>query len=44
MNFLLDDINIEKIVVRVLVILILMPLHECAHAYVAYRLGDSTAK
>ena len=26
------------------IILLVLPLHECAHAWVAYRMGDSTAK
>lgn len=30
-------------IVRGLVLLTAMPVHECAHGYVAYRLGDDTA-
>lgn len=31
-------------IMRALVMLIVIPFHEAAHAYVSYRLGDSTAK
>ena len=30
--------------VRLMIILLINPLHECAHAWSAYRLGDPTAK
>ncbi len=30
--------------VRVMMILLINPLHECAHAWSAYKLGDDTAK
>ena len=30
--------------VRLIVILLINPLHECAHALAAYRLGDNTAR
>ncbi|HAJ97378.1 MAG TPA: site-2 protease family protein [Ruminococcus sp.] len=30
--------------VRLMIILLINPLHECAHAYSAYKLGDDTAK
>ena len=29
---------------RAAVLILCLPVHECAHAYVAYRMGDSTAK
>ena len=46
--FLQPGITLETVFMRVLsvlvIILLVLPLHECAHAWVAYRLGDSTAK
>lgn len=30
--------------VRLMIILLINPLHECAHAYTAHRLGDDTAR
>lgn len=32
------------IFIRVVIILTLLPIHECAHAYIANKLGDPTAK
>lgn len=32
------------LIIRLIVALIALPIHECAHGYVAYRLGDDTAK
>ena len=29
---------------RAAVLILCLPVHECAHAYVAYRMGDSTAR
>lgn len=37
------DIDILKYVSRVLIILLILPLHELAHALVAKKLGDDTA-
>jgi Zn-dependent protease len=34
---------IYQILSRVLVVLLLLPVHEFAHAYVAYKFGDNTA-
>ena len=31
-------------IVRLIVIFAILPIHECAHAYVSYKLGDPTAK
>lgn len=33
-----------RILARVAVLFTCLPIHECAHGYVAYRLGDNTAK
>lgn len=42
------QINFTQIIMQLLasllVILIILPLHEMAHGYVAYKLGDDTAK
>lgn len=38
------SIQIYRFVVRFLFFLISISVHECAHAYTAYRLGDPTAK
>lgn len=35
---------IAELISRVLVVLIAMDIHEFAHAYVAYRMGDTTAR
>jgi Zn-dependent protease len=39
-----DLITPEKIVTLAVFLLIAFPVHEFAHAFVAYQLGDSTAK
>ncbi|MBQ3050179.1 MAG: site-2 protease family protein [Oscillospiraceae bacterium] len=33
-----------EILVRALIAFTILPIHECAHGYVAYKLGDDTAK
>ncbi|MBS7175614.1 site-2 protease family protein [Massiliimalia timonensis] len=33
-----------QIAVRLLVVITALPVHECAHGWVAYKLGDPTAK
>nr|MDE5755258.1 site-2 protease family protein [Oscillospiraceae bacterium] len=41
------NFNTEKILeyfVRLMIILLINPLHECAHAWSAHKLGDDTAK
>ncbi|HEX5451761.1 MAG TPA: site-2 protease family protein [Candidatus Limnocylindrales bacterium] len=38
------EILIPEIVVIAVMLLISFPVHEAAHAYAAYRLGDSTAR
>lgn len=48
MWFLQPGITFQDALMRILAILIIvfliLPLHECAHGYVAYKLGDRTAK
>ncbi len=39
MNF-----DIYTLVLRLIIALIALPIHECAHGYAAYRMGDHTAK
>ena len=36
--------NIVYYALSALAVLIILPIHECAHAYAAYKLGDRTAK
>ncbi len=36
--------TIAGLIVNVIVVLIAMDVHEFAHAYIAYRMGDSTAR
>ena len=36
--------NLFKILVRLIVLFTVLPIHEFAHGYVAYRLGDPTAR
>ena len=33
-----------QVAVRLLVVITALPVHECAHGWVAYKLGDPTAK
>lgn len=40
----LFGLSLEKILVRVFIAVCILPVHEFAHAYTAYRLGDKTAK
>ncbi|MEE5992749.1 MAG: site-2 protease family protein [Oscillospiraceae bacterium] len=42
--FALSTERILQYLVRLMVILLINPLHECAHAFSAYKLGDDTAK
>ena len=35
---------IVYILSSLMTIFLVLPLHECAHGFVAYKLGDSTAK
>jgi len=37
-------INVVDIVLSALAVLIILPIHEFAHGYAAYKLGDDTAK
>lgn len=46
--FLQPGVTLETVFMRVLsvlvIIFLILPLHECAHAWMAYKMGDSTAK
>lgn len=46
--FLQPGVTLETVFMRVLSVLVIiflvLPLHECAHAWMAYKMGDSTAK
>jgi len=37
-------VTLDKIILIAIFLLVAFPVHEFAHAYVAYRLGDGTAK
>lgn len=43
-----EKLSAEAIIISlfayVMVLLLIQPLHECAHAFVAYKMGDETAK
>ena len=36
--------SLPEYISRALVLLLCIPVHECAHGYIAYKLGDPTAK
>jgi Zn-dependent protease len=38
------QINVEALIAAGIILLVSFPVHEAAHAYAAYRLGDGTAK
>lgn len=38
------DLIIIGIAVRIFIIMAILPVHECAHAWASYKLGDPTAK
>lgn len=38
------DFDIPTLLAKVVILLVGFPIHELAHAWVAYRLGDNTAK
>ena len=40
----MDFFSLETILIMVPILLIALPFHELAHAWVAYKLGDNTAK
>ena len=37
------DFDLYTLVLRLIIALIALPIHECAHGYAAYRMGDNTA-
>ena len=45
-EILIPDMNFDiyTLVLRLIIALIALPIHECAHGYAAYRMGDHTAK
>ena len=40
----ISNLSVFEILAGALCLIIALPFHECAHGYVAYRLGDPTAK
>ena len=43
-NLLRGDITIEQLVMRLIAVIIALTIHEFAHGFASYRLGDGTAK
>ena len=43
-SFQLSTDTLLMYLVRLMIILLINPLHECAHAYTAHKLGDDTAR
>ena len=41
---LLNNTNLLMLIVRVFILLVCFPVHECAHAWMADKLGDSTGR
>ncbi len=39
----LDSINMLQIITKILIIFLVLPIHECAHAWAAHKMGDETA-
>ena len=40
----MSNVRLFEMLIRLLVVLTALPVHEFAHAFVAYKLGDNTAK
>jgi Zn-dependent protease len=38
------DLLLPRLIAVAMILLVSFPVHECAHAFAAYRLGDGTAK
>ncbi len=38
------DLDLPTLLAKIVILLVGFPIHELAHAWVAYRLGDNTAK
>ena len=39
----LDSIAVLQIITKILIIFLVLPIHECAHAWAAHKMGDETA-
>ena len=39
----LDSIVVLQIITKILIIFLVLPIHECAHAWAAHKMGDETA-
>ena len=39
----LDSIDVLQIITKILIIFLVVPIHECAHAWAAHKMGDETA-
>lgn len=44
LEFPLYDLDLPTLLAKLVILLVGFPIHELAHAWVAYRLGDNTAK
>lgn len=38
----LDSIDVLQIITKILIIFLVLPIHECAHAWAAHKMGDET--
>ena len=39
----LNSIDVLQIITKILIIFLVLPIHECAHAWAAHKMGDETA-
>ena len=39
----LESIEVLQIITKILIIFLVLPIHECAHAWAAHKMGDETA-
>ena len=39
----LESIDVLQIITKILIIFLVLPIHECAHAWAAHKMGDETA-
>ena len=39
----LDSIDVLQIITKILIIFLVLPIHECAHAWAAHKMGNETA-
>lgn len=39
----LDSLDFLQVITKILIIFLILPIHECAHAWAAHKMGDDTA-